>query len=129
MESTSGRLAPGGQRPRAFRHDSSLWQVHRRAGSIRQHSRMVSIKAQGYDTQEPDWEEEMSIFKRRTLKPSQLEALRKLEAEKVDVGRVSWGQQSKGCACVANWQATWPYVWVLPPPPPPPPRLSKDATS
>lgn len=31
----------------------------------------------------------MSIFKRRTLKPSQLEALRKLEEEKVDVGRVS----------------------------------------
>lgn len=31
----------------------------------------------------------MSIFKKRTMKPSQLEALRKLEAGKVDVGRVS----------------------------------------
>jgi len=38
---------------------------------------------------EPDWEAEMSIFKKRTMKPSQLEALRKLEAGKVDVGRVS----------------------------------------
>ena len=38
---------------------------------------------------EPDWETEMSIFKKRTLKPSQMEALRKLEEGKVDVGRVS----------------------------------------
>lgn len=42
----------------------------------------------GIEDTEPNWDEEMSIFKRRTLKPSQLEALRKLEEEKVDVGRV-----------------------------------------
>ena len=47
------------------------------------------MRAEGEEVGEPDWEQEMSIFKRRTLKPSQLEALRKLEAEKVDVGRVS----------------------------------------
>ena len=46
------------------------------------------MRAEGEEVAEPDWEQEMSIFKRRTLKPSQLEALRKLEAEKVDVGRV-----------------------------------------
>jgi hypothetical protein len=40
------------------------------------------------DEEEPDWETEMSIFKKRTLKPSQMEALRKLEEDKVDVGRV-----------------------------------------
>lgn len=40
------------------------------------------------DDFEPDWDVEMSIFKKRTLKPSQLEALRKLEEEKNDVGRV-----------------------------------------
>lgn len=36
----------------------------------------------------PDWEREMSIFKKRTMKPSQLEALRRFEEKKVDVGRV-----------------------------------------
>ena len=40
------------------------------------------------EEEEPDWETEMSIFKKRTLKPSQMEALRKLEEGKVDVGRV-----------------------------------------
>ncbi len=40
------------------------------------------------DDEEPNWETEMSIFKKRTLKPSQMEALRKLEEDKVDVGRV-----------------------------------------
>lgn len=37
---------------------------------------------------EPDWEQEMSIFKKRTLKPSQLETLRMLEEQQVEVGRV-----------------------------------------
>lgn len=41
------------------------------------------------DDPEPDWEQEMSIFKKRTLAPSQMAALRKLEEEKNDVGRVS----------------------------------------
>lgn len=35
-----------------------------------------------------DWEQETSIFKKRTLKPSQLEALRNLEASQLEVGRV-----------------------------------------
>ena len=38
--------------------------------------------------QEPNWDEEMSIFKKRTLKPNQLEALRRLEEEKVASGKV-----------------------------------------
>lgn len=36
----------------------------------------------------PDWDAEMSIFKKRTLKPSQLEALRKLEEDSVSSGKV-----------------------------------------
>lgn len=52
-------------------------------------SQGVALRCQAYsDSEEPNWDEEMSIFKKRTLKPSQLEALRKLEEEKVDVGRV-----------------------------------------
>lgn len=38
---------------------------------------------------EPDWEQEIRIFKQRTLRPAQLETLRKLEEQQVDVGRVS----------------------------------------
>ena len=49
----------------------------------------LALQCQAYsNSEEPNWDEEMSIFKKRTLKPSQLEALRKLEEEKVDVGRV-----------------------------------------
>lgn len=36
----------------------------------------------------PDWDKEMSLFRQRTMKPNQLETLRKKEAE-TDVGRVS----------------------------------------
>ena len=51
--------------------------------------RMCRVHAgEHVDEEEPDWEAEMSIFKKRTLKPSQMEALRKLEEGKVDVGRV-----------------------------------------
>lgn len=54
------------------------------------HSRghICAIKAVDRDA-EPDWEEEMSIFKKRSIKPNQLAVLRKIEEEKVDVGRVS----------------------------------------
>ena len=38
--------------------------------------------------EEPNWDEEMSIFKKRTLKPNQLAALRRLEEEKVASGKV-----------------------------------------
>jgi hypothetical protein len=47
-----------------------------------------AVKAVDRDA-EPDWEEEMSIFKKRSIKPNQLAVLRKIEEEKVDVGRVS----------------------------------------
>ncbi len=36
----------------------------------------------------PDWDAELSIFRRRTLKPNQLEALRLAAEARVDVGRV-----------------------------------------
>ena len=58
---------------------------HRLHHSRHQKYRTNSTNA---DDAEPNWDEEMSIFKKRTLKPSQMEALRKLEEEKVDVGRV-----------------------------------------
>jgi len=59
----------------------------RRAHPIR--NRQCRVYAgKNVDEEEPDWETEMSIFKKRTLKPSQMEALRKLEEGKVDVGRV-----------------------------------------
>lgn len=38
----------------------------------------------------PNWDEEMSIFKKRTMKPSQLAALRTWEENKVDLGTVSY---------------------------------------
>lgn len=40
------------------------------------------------DPAPPDWDAEMSIFRKRTLKPSQLETIRHLE-EEVDTGKVS----------------------------------------
>ena len=39
------------------------------------------------DPAPPDWDAEMSIFRKRTLKPSQLETIRHLE-EEVDIGKV-----------------------------------------
>lgn len=38
----------------------------------------------------PDWDEEMSIFKKRIVKPSQLAALRKIQEEKMEIGKVRW---------------------------------------
>jgi hypothetical protein len=46
-----------------------------------------SIRCNASD-EDPDWDAEMSIFKKRTLKPNQLEALRKLEEESVSSGNV-----------------------------------------
>ncbi len=37
--------------------------------------------------EEPNWEEEMDIFKKRTMRPNQLATLRELES-KVSVGKV-----------------------------------------
>lgn len=55
----------------------------------RKEPQRLPLQCKAYsDSGEPNWDEEMSIFKKRTLKPSQLEALRKLEEEKVDIGRV-----------------------------------------
>ena len=61
---------------------------NRRSRPTLRNTNHLCVKSSAADDVEPDWEEEMSIFKKRTLKPSQLEALRKLEEEKVDVGRV-----------------------------------------
>jgi hypothetical protein len=48
------------------------------------------VHASGSDMEdETDWDAEMTIFTQRKLKPNQLEALRKLEEQNVDVGRVS----------------------------------------
>ena len=38
--------------------------------------------------QEPDWDAEMSLFRKRTLSPNQMETLRRIE-EEVDVGKVA----------------------------------------
>lgn len=45
------------------------------------------------DDAEPDWEKEMSIFRKRKNRPSALETLRKI-SEKVDVGKVLYSQDS-----------------------------------
>lgn len=36
---------------------------------------------------EPDWDSEMSLFRKRSLKPNQMETVRRLE-EEVDIGKV-----------------------------------------
>ena len=36
---------------------------------------------------EPDWDAEMSLFRKRTMKPNQMETVRRLE-EEVDIGKV-----------------------------------------
>jgi hypothetical protein len=48
--------------------------------------RLVVVRGKK-DTDEADWEEEMSIFKARISRPNQLATLRELEA-KVAVGKV-----------------------------------------
>lgn len=62
----------------------------------RKEPQRLPLQCKAYsDSGEPNWDEEMSIFKKRTLKPSQLEALRKLEEEKVDIGRVRGNAMDK----------------------------------
>ncbi len=39
--------------------------------------------------EEADWEEEMSLFRKRLQKPNQLETMRKI-VEEVDIGKVSF---------------------------------------
>lgn len=76
----AGRLGAG----RPCRPTPAPFQAHR--GKARK-CVVRRVSAQEGDL-EADWEQEMSIFKARTLKPSQLEVQAKLAAEKVDVGRV-----------------------------------------
>lgn len=64
------------------------------------------------DTEEADWDEEMSIFKARISRPNQLATLRELEA-KVAVGKVNAGGDKGGAprygssALIAHWLAHW----------------------
>jgi hypothetical protein len=37
---------------------------------------------------EPDWDAEMQMFRERTMRPNQLETLRKAEELDVDIGKV-----------------------------------------
>jgi hypothetical protein len=39
--------------------------------------------------EEPNWDEEMSIFKQRTMRPNQVATLKELES-RVSVGKVGW---------------------------------------
>ena len=59
----------------------------------RQQARRGAARAGGDEDSElgTDWGQELAIFKQRTLKPSQLEVLRKRREEEVDIGRVSGG--------------------------------------
>lgn len=57
---------------------------HRRWRSLRM-NRSITCNTSDNDR---DWDTEMSIFKKRTLKPNQLEALRKLEEDSVSSGKV-----------------------------------------
>jgi hypothetical protein len=43
---------------------------------------------EGEEAGAPDWDAEMSIFKKRTLKPSQLATLRQIEGE-ASIGKVT----------------------------------------
>ena len=56
-----------------------LWAPHRR--------HQARVHASTHGELSADWDEEMSIFKKRTLAPNQLETLRTIEAT-VDVGKV-----------------------------------------
>lgn len=38
--------------------------------------------------EEPDWDAEMQMFRERTMRPNQLETLRKAEEQDIDVGKV-----------------------------------------
>jgi hypothetical protein len=40
--------------------------------------------------EEPDWDAEMQTFRERTMRPNQLETLRKAEEQNVDIGKVWW---------------------------------------
>ena len=52
----------------------------------------ATIRAQGSDADlNIDWENETLLFKQRTLKPGQLETLRNLSAEQLQLGRVGGG--------------------------------------
>ena len=82
------------------------------------HQRTVQVKASNAEDVEPDWETEMSIFKKRTLKPSQMEALRKLEEEKVDVGRVSNHIRSISYTSILQNNRLFLHLASVPPLPP-----------
>ena len=47
--------------------------------------------------EEADWEEEMSLFRKRLQKPNQLETMRKI-VEEVDLGKASI------CFCLHHWR-------------------------
>ena len=75
------------------RHSSHALALSPRAAQrsrVARHGAAGRPRAEAGAEPEPDWDAEMSIFKKRTLKPAQLETLRKLE-EQVEVGRVSKG--------------------------------------
>lgn len=69
--------------PRGTRHGQLLPPE----GTSAMHQRLDSIRCYSHEN-EPDWDQEMSIFKKRTLRPNQLASLRKLEEEKVTSGKV-----------------------------------------
>lgn len=80
MISSRFSCRPGACRPRQHKTHVTGY----RASSPRY---FQSIRCNASD-EDPDWATEMSIFKKRTLKPNQLEALRKLEEESVSSGNV-----------------------------------------
>ena len=44
---------------------------------------------------EPDWDAEMSLFRKRTMKPNQMQTVRRLE-EQVDIGKVNMSGLNHG---------------------------------
>lgn len=71
-----------------FKYRSRARCLHKKDRVRRNYHGNTIVRAQEELCEEPDWDHEMSIFKKRVNKPSHLEALRKIEAAKVDVGRV-----------------------------------------
>ncbi len=63
---------------RLLRHSNSMNQRER-------HTHVCS-------SAEPDWDAEMSLFRQRTMKPNQMQTVRRLE-EEVDIGKVRVGDQ------------------------------------
>jgi hypothetical protein len=55
-----------------------MWQPRR---SCRMHA----------SNEEPDWDAEMQMFRERTMRPNQLETLRKAEEQDVDLGQAWHG--------------------------------------